>query len=99
MQNRDQIWSLELAGEVIATLVFTEHEFPWTYARLRESPKFERFREYFGNEDDWPETPEFEALCEEIYNKGKFSLRNLTSGETHHLFRLNQDGEVVWFRF
>lgn len=94
-----QQWSLELGGETIASFLATGYEFPWTYARLVESSEFERYRQYFSDEDFWPETVEFEALCREIRDKGKFTLRCITSGEVHTSFRLNQEGECVWFRY
>jgi hypothetical protein len=97
---RDLIrWHLELGGEVIARIDAEDYDFPWIYGRLVDSPAFERFRVYFADEDSWPETPKFDALIAEIRAKGRFVLREVPTDLSYRSFRLNQEGEVVWFRF
>jgi hypothetical protein len=92
-------WQLELGGEVISRIDADDYEFPWTYGRLVDSPGFDRFRVFFGNPDDWPETPEFEALCREITAKGDFALREVPAAAVYRSVTLRQEGEVVWFRY
>jgi hypothetical protein len=97
--NRSQRWQLELGGEVIAYIDADAYEFPWTYGNLVDSPRFERFRCYFTDEDTWPDNdPAFEALCEEIGAKGRFTLRDTTTDTLYRGVRLNQENGVVWFR-
>ena len=92
------MWQLELGNERIASLTQATCEFPWTYARLMDSPAFERFRPYFSDDQLWPDTPEFDALCEEVRAKGGFVLRDLTTHQAYHHVTLHQAGEDVWFR-
>jgi hypothetical protein len=93
-------WQLELGGDVIALIDADSYEFPWTYGNLVDSPQFDRFRSYFSNEDDWPEDdPTFEELCGEILSKGGFAIRDLSTNTLYHGVRLNQEKDVVWFRY
>jgi hypothetical protein len=93
------MWNLLLGGEIIVRLQETSIDFPRTYAELVESPAFERFREFFLDEDLWSKTQEFEKLCNEIAQKGGFSLHNTATGEHCTNFRLNHEGHIVWFRY
>ena len=93
------MWQLELGNERIAKLVEETFEFPWTYARMIDSPAFERFRLYFSDDEAWPDTSEFADLCGEIRSKGGFVLRNLITNGTYRTVTLNHDGELVWFRY
>jgi hypothetical protein len=93
-------WHLALGGEVVARLADDgEYDFPWTYARLVDSPQFERFRPYSTDEEDWrDDDPSIEALCAEAQARGGFALRDLQTGAVHEGLRVNQRGESVWFR-
>lgn len=92
-------WHLRLGDALIAIIRYDSYEFPWTYGKLIYSPEFERFRVYFSDEDSWPETQEFDDLCEEIHRCGKFSIGNAETGERFSNLRLNQSGDQVWFRY
>jgi hypothetical protein len=92
-------WQLELGGRVIARFAFAEFDFPWTYAEITDSGEFDRYRVfYFTDEDEWPESPEFEAFLHEIQADGGFALRNVADGRTYRNFRLNQRENTIWFR-
>ena len=91
-------WQLELGHEVIAEILNDGTDFPWTYGKLIDPSKFDRFRCYFSDDDTWPETSEFDALLDEIRAKGGFILKNLRTGESFGSIRLNQEGQSVWFR-
>ncbi len=93
------LWQLVLGEQVIATLKEESFDFPWVYAKLFESPMFEQYRVYFSDEDEWSNTQEFDELCERISTNGGFTLHNLSSGDFYKSFRLNHDGETVWFRY
>lgn len=99
MSNSQSSWQLKLGNELIATIGFRSYEFSWTYGELIKSPAFERFRIYFSDEDMWPETPEFDALCQEVEDKGGFILAEMSTGETFRNIRLNHKGAYVWFRY
>jgi hypothetical protein len=99
MNSSKHSWELILGSDIVGKIVNVGFEFPWTLGMLIDSPDFERFRVYFSDEDDWPETEEFDAMVDEIRSRGGFQLRNLSSGEQHRSFRLNQQGNDVWFRF
>ena len=92
------MWQLELGNERIASLTQEAREFPWTYAKLIDSPAFERFRPHFSDDESWPDTPEFDALREEVRAKGRFVLRHLTTHQAYHHVTLHQAGADVWFR-
>jgi hypothetical protein len=92
-------WHLYLGDELIAQIRSEATDFPWTYGKLINAPKFEKFRTYFSDEDFWPETPEFDDLIEEIHHRGKFSITNTQTDERFDNLRLNQDGDDVWFRY
>jgi hypothetical protein len=92
-------WHLYLGDELIAELRSETIDFPWTFGKLINSSKFERFRTYFSDEDYWPETQEFDDLIKEIHHRGKFSIANIQTGERFHNLRFNQDGDDVWFRY
>ncbi|MDA0244312.1 MAG: hypothetical protein OT477_12915 [Chloroflexi bacterium] len=92
------MWHLELGGEQIAQLQPDGIDWPWTYAKLLPSPRFEPFRTYFGEVDDWPETAEFNALYHHIHAQGGFVFHDTTSGNRYHSFTLHHDGDIVWFR-
>lgn len=97
--NWIESWQLEFGGKVIARIVVSSYEFPWFYGTLTEGVGFERFRKYFGDEDLWPQAPEFEALLTEIQDQGGFTLRSNSGGRAYKSFRLNHDGaDGVWFR-
>jgi hypothetical protein len=91
-------WQLELAGETVARVVEDGFDFPWTYAKLGDDARFDRFRTFFSDEDAWPDTPDFDLLLKEIHSKGGFVLRDVRTGQSFRSFRLNQEGGVVWFR-
>ncbi|MCC7423873.1 MAG: hypothetical protein IT428_26715 [Planctomycetaceae bacterium] len=93
-------WQLELGDMVIARIDADSYSFPFTYGRMVGSPAFERFRLYFSDPDNWPDDdPQFEALCREIRDRGRFVLREMTSGIAYRGVCLNHDGrDVVWFR-
>jgi hypothetical protein len=93
------MWQLELGDEIIARLQEKSIDFPWINAKLLESPKFERFREYFSDDELWPDSNEFEALCGEVRSKGRFVLRNLETNTIYENITLNHVGEFVWFRY
>jgi hypothetical protein len=94
------VWELGLGDEVICTIRETGYEFPWTYGELPDPAKFDRFRVYFGPDDEWPESAEFDALLDEISNKGGFWLRDTATGERlSNASPINHDGgSGVWFR-
>ena len=93
------LWELGLGDEVITTLRETGYEFPWTYGELDDPTTFDRFRTYFGNDEDWPESSEFDALLTEITNKGRFWLRDTSTGQRLEDVWVNHDGGTgVWFR-
>jgi hypothetical protein len=94
-----KIWHLELGDEVIAKLQLRSYEFPWIDADIVDSPKFERYRSYFSDFEDWPETPEFEALKAEIEAKGDFRLRDQDTGKVEERVTLYENGDSVTFRF
>jgi hypothetical protein len=88
--------ALELGGEVIAEIAIEGMNYPWTYGRILDSRKFERFRVYFSQ--SWPENdPAFSKLRSEVEAKGDFRLRSLATNRRFTVF-LNQDGDIVWFR-
>lgn len=93
-------WQLELGDEVVARVDADEYDFPFTYGRLVDSPSFERFRLYFTDSNYWPDDdPELEVLCEEIQARGRFVLRDMSSGVAYQGVCLNHDGgHVIWFR-
>jgi hypothetical protein len=93
-------YRLELGGEVVATIVASGYEFPWTYGRLVNSPEFERFRTYFTDDNDWPENDsDLEVLCGDVQAHGRFRIRDLSSGVAYQGVCLNHDGgDGVWFR-
>jgi len=93
-------WYLELGGEIVAHIADAdEYDFPWTYGTLIDSPKFERFRTYHTDPDEWPDDNlEFDTLIGEIRDRGGFVLRDLQSGEVHPGIRLHHRGNSVWFR-
>ncbi|MBP3957204.1 hypothetical protein J8F10_18235 [Gemmata sp. G18] len=94
------VWELGLGTEVISTIRETSYESPWTYGELNNPAKFDRFRVYFGSDEDWPESAEFEALLNEIRSKGGFWLRDTASNEQlNNVYPINHDGASgVWFR-
>jgi hypothetical protein len=96
----NQLWHLELASEVIARIEVDEHDFPFFYGRLVDSPEFERFRRYFTDPEDWPDDDtELEALSGEVQSRGQFVLREMASGIAYRGVCLNHDGaQAVWFR-
>ena len=93
------MWHLELGSERIARLTEETFEFPWIYARLIDSPAFERFRVYFSDDASWPDTQEFENLCDEVRSRGGFVLRNMSTDDTYHHVTINQVGDLAWFRY
>jgi hypothetical protein len=94
-----QHWQLELGGALIARIDADSFEFPWTYGTLVDSPQFERFRVYFTNDENWPESdPVFESLCGEIDAKGGFAIREMSTNILYRDVRLNQENNIVWFR-
>ena len=99
MQEQTTFWHLMLGDAMVASIQCDSAEFPWTYGKLVESPEFEKFRVFFSDEDSWPETLEFEELCNEIHARGKFSLLNTATEVSYRSFRLNHDGNVIWFRY
>jgi hypothetical protein len=93
------VWEFGLGGEVITTIRESGYDWPWTYGDLDDPAAFDRFRVYFGPDEDWPETPEFEGLLGEIHEKGRFWLRDTSNGERLENVWVNHDGgSVVWFR-
>jgi hypothetical protein len=96
------IWELGLGDEVITTVREAGYDWPWTYGDLEDPAAFDRFRAYFPRSDEeWPDTPEFDALYNEILVKGGFWLRDTASGERlNNVSPINHDGSgsVVWFR-
>jgi len=95
--SQQTIWELGLGDEVITSIAETDYDFPWTYGVLSEPQKFDRFRILFRPDEEWPETPEFEALCRET--KDGLWLRDTVTGERLEDVRINHDGgAVVWFR-
>lgn len=95
-----QQWQLELGGEVIARIDTDSYEFPWTYGNLVNSPQFERFRLYFTDPDDWADDDEaLETLCGDVEARGGFVIRELATNTVYRSVTLNQDRDVVWFRF
>lgn len=99
MSTTSTDWQLYLGDTLIATIRCNAFEFPWTHGKLISSPGFDRFRVYFSDEDSWPETQEFDDLCEEIDRRGEFSISNTETGERFNNVRLNQSGDQVWFRY
>ena len=93
------IWQLELGDEVIATVRPESYEFPWTHGVLVNSPKFEKFRVFFSDDEYWPDTQEFEELCKEIRIKGDFKIRNIETNESFKNLTFNHNGENIWFRY
>ncbi|NIX77208.1 hypothetical protein [Microvirga terricola] len=90
---------LELGGEAIAEIAVKAIDFPWTYGRLLDTSKFERYRPYFTDASSWPDDDqELDQLCSEVKLKGGFHLRCLTTGARFTDVVLNQEDEVVWFR-
>ena len=95
----DTIWELGLGDEIVTTIRETDYEFPWTYGELADPAKFDRFRVYFGPDENWPQSAEFDALLSELENKGRFWLRDTSNGERLDNVRANHDGgSGVWFR-
>jgi|GEM_PF-6854956 len=94
------IWELGLGDEVISIIREIGYEFPWTYGELADPAKLDRFRIYFGADENWPESADFDALLAEIRIKGGFWLRDTTTGEQlNGVFPINHDGASgVWFR-
>jgi hypothetical protein len=93
-------WHLTLGETLVATIEPDRVDHPWTYGRLVASPAFDHFRRYFTDPDGWEDDDdELDALCDEVTAGGGFELTNLSSGESHHLFSLFHDDDVVWFRF
>lgn len=96
-------WHLELGGEVIARMVIDQTDGPWTdarwtYARLLDASTFDRFRDFFCDRELWPDTPQFDALLNEIKTRGGFRLRDLRTNRAYLVPRLCQADELVWFR-
>jgi hypothetical protein len=94
-----KIWHLELGDEVIAKLQYRSCEFPWIDADIVDSPKFERYRSYFSDFEDWPETPEFDDLRAEIKAKGDFRLCDQDTGKVEKGVTLYENGDFATFRF
>jgi hypothetical protein len=94
-----KIWHLELGDEVIAKLQYRSCEFPWIDADIVDSPKFERYRSYFSDFEDWPETQEFDDLRAEIEAKGDFRLCDQDTGKVKDMVTLYENGDFVTFRF
>jgi hypothetical protein len=92
-------WHLELGDEVIAKLQYQSCEFPWIDAEIVDASKFDRYRSYFSDIEDWPETPEFENLRAEIEAKGYFRLRDVETGNVEDMITLYDGGDFVTFRF
>lgn len=91
-------WLLSLGDAHIATIRTTAFAFPWTHGELVDSPLFDRFRVYFSDDAQWPETPEFDALLAEIQHSGRFALTDAGSGQRFSNVTLWHDGDAVWFR-
>jgi hypothetical protein len=90
------VWELGLGDEIISTLREAGYDWPWTYGEPSDPAAFDRFRVYFGPDEDWPETPEFETLLGEIHEKGRFWLRDTSNGELlTHVFPINHHGAIV----
>jgi hypothetical protein len=92
-------WQLELGDEVIAKLQLRSYEFPWIDADIVDSSKFERYRSYFSEFEDWQETPEFDDLQAEIEAKGDFRLRDIDTGTVENGVTMYENGDFVTFRF
>jgi hypothetical protein len=92
-------WHLLLGSALVATIQTTDVDFPWTYGDLVDSARFHKYRVYFSDEDDWPETDEFASLCSEIRDSGSFSLLNTATQQTFRSFRLNHEANIVWFQY
>lgn len=99
MNTQATIWHLKLGKETVATVRSNSFDFPWTYGELYDSPQFERFRTYFSDDELWPDTEDFEDLCSEIRDRGRFYIFNSDTGESFRNVTFNQDGNVVWFRY
>jgi hypothetical protein len=95
----NRVWQLELGGEVVATFSEFRYEFPWHHAGIVNSPKFDRFRDFFLENDDRPwDSQEFEDLYDEISSKGDFILRYMNRNITYNYVILHYEGDYVWFR-
>lgn len=91
--------ALELGGEIIALMEVDGIDYPWTYATLLDTAKFERFRPYFTDtESSLDEDAELEALCAEVQIKGGFRLRCLATNKVFIDLVMHQEGNIVWFR-
>jgi hypothetical protein len=92
-------WHLELGDEVIAKLQLRSYEFPWIDAEIVDASKFERYRSYFSDIEDWPETPESDDLRAEIEAKGYFQLRDVDNGAVESRITMYENSDFVTFRF
>jgi hypothetical protein len=92
-------WRLELGQEVVALLEGDSIETPWMYCRIAQRGSFDRYRAYFADEETWPDSEAFDALCAEIAARGRFILRDMETGERYGSVVLNCEDDVVWFRY
>jgi hypothetical protein len=94
-------WQLELGDEVIAQII-DEHayEFPWATGRLVDSPRFERFKDYFNSAEDGRWNEDLEVLGTEIQTRGDFILRDLKTGAIRSSVSLYEGCDnTVYFRW
>jgi hypothetical protein len=65
------VWQLQHKGEIVASLVVSDFEWPWVYARLQARPGFGRIQPLFAEElrlldDIENKVDEWEAAYDEI---------------------------------
>jgi hypothetical protein len=101
MSDDAQAWQFVDGQGLIAELVVTDGDFPWLYAEVRATERFERVRPLFEEELHWLERlDEDSAGWEAAYDRIRQAVRLLApDGRPVPEFLLHIDGHDAWWRW